>query len=80
MFYFRNNKKNIPENNKDNEKINNIKSILIGKNYNESQKLYNHLRVVKEDEKHKTITFDYCKDRCNVILQNNIIIDISGFY
>jgi hypothetical protein len=80
MFHFRRNQKIIPEDNKNNEKINNIKSILIGKNLNESYKFYNHLRVVKEDDKCKIITLDFCKERCNVILKNNIIIDINGFY
>lgn len=80
MFHFRRNQKIIPEDNKNNEKINNIKSILIGKNLNESYKFYNHLRVVKEDDKCQIITLDFCKERCNVILKNNIIIDINGFY
>jgi hypothetical protein len=58
----------------------NIKNVILGKSFNEALKFYSNLRVVKNNDKNLIITMDYCKDRCNVIIKNDKIIDINGFY
>lgn len=73
----------IPENNKtiENDKtIDQMKKCILGKTYNEAIKVYANLRIVKKDDKKITITLNYCQERCNVVMKNNIIIDIDGFY
>jgi len=59
---------------------NKIKSLLLGKKYSDAEKLHKNLRIVKEDKKPITIILNYCKDRCNIELENGIIIKIDGFY
>jgi len=58
----------------------NIKKLILGKSLIEAQKCYNNLRVVENNDKSIIITMEYCKDRCNVIIKNDKIIDINGFY
>ena len=61
-------------------KLNKIKNLILGKTYNEAIKLYSNLRIVKEDGNNIMITLSFCKDRCNIIIKKNIIIEIDGFY
>ena len=58
----------------------NIKKLILGKSLNEAQKCYSNLRVVINNDNSLNITMEYCKDRCNVIIKNDKIIDINGFY
>ena len=58
----------------------NLYKSLIGKTFNEAKKEYYNLRIIKENNLSKTITLEYCKDRCNIVIKNGIIIDIKGFY
>jgi len=62
------------------EKLDKISKLIIGKSYNEAEKLYNKLRIVKQNDKCKIITLDYCDDRCNVEIKNEIVVKIDGFY
>lgn len=55
------------------------KSIL-GKTLNEALQIYSNLRIVKNNNKNEIITMDFCEDRCNIIIKNDRIIDIDGFY
>jgi hypothetical protein len=57
-----------------------IKSLLLGKKYSHAEKLYKNLRIVKEDNKSITIILNYCKDRCNIELENGIVTKVDGFY
>ena len=61
-------------------RLNNIKRMIIGKTYDEANKLYSNLRIVRIEDKYITITMDLCHNRCNIILKNNIITEIDGFY
>jgi len=62
------------------DKINKLNKLIIGKSYNEAEKIYGNLRIVKQDNKCKIITLDYCNQRCNVEIKNDIIVKIDGFY
>jgi len=62
------------------QKKDQIKKRILGKTYNEALKIYTNLRIVKKDDKNITIILNYCDDRCNVIIKNDIIVDIDGFY
>jgi hypothetical protein len=57
-----------------------IQDLILGKKYSDAEKLYNNLRIVKEDNKSKTVIMNFCEDRCNVEVINGKIINISGFY
>ena len=57
-----------------------MKKRILGKTYNEALKIYTNLRIVKKDDKNITIILNYCHDRCNIIIKNDIIVDIDGFY
>jgi hypothetical protein len=61
-------------------RLNNIKRMIIGKTYDEANKLYSNLRIVRIEDKYITITMDLFHNRCNIILKNNIITEIDGFY
>lgn len=61
-------------------KVNKMKNLLLGKTFHQAMKLYSNLRIVKEDDKNSMITLNFCQDRCNVVIQNNIITEIEGFY
>ena len=62
------------------DKFNKINKLIVGKSYREAEKIYGNLRIVKQDDKCKIITLDYCEHRCNVEIKNEIIIKINGFY
>lgn len=62
------------------DKINKLNKLIIGKSYREAEKLYNNLRIVKQDDKCKIITLDYCDHRCNVEIKKEIVVKIDGFY
>ena len=62
------------------QKIDQMKKLILGKTYNEALKIYRNLRIVKKDDKNITIILNYCDDRCNVIIKNDIIVHIDGFY
>ena len=62
------------------DKINKLNKLILGKSYREAEKIYGNLRIVKQDDKCKIITLDYCDHRCNVEIKNEIIIKIDGFY
>lgn len=55
-------------------------TFLLGKKYSEATKLYNNLRIVQLDNKSLTVIMNYCEDRCNVIVKNDRIVAIDGFY
>lgn len=61
-------------------KVNKMKNLLLGKTFHQAMKLYSNLRIVKEDDKNSMITLNFCQDRCNVVIKNNIITEIDGFY
>ena len=61
-------------------KSNKINNLLLGKSYREAEKIYGNLRIVKQDNKCKIITLDFCEHRCNVEIKNDIIVKIDGFY
>jgi hypothetical protein len=75
--YFEN---NLKQNLCDKSQNNKIKSLLLGKKYSDAEKIYKNLRIVKQDNKPITIILNYCKDRCNIELENGIIKKIDGFY
>ena len=62
------------------DKIDKINKLIVGKSYKEAEKIYGNLRIVKQDDKYKIITLDYCEHRCNVEIKNEIILKIDGFY
>ena len=62
------------------QKIDKMKKLILGKTYNEALKIYRNLRIVTKDDKNLIIILNYCDDRCNVIIKNDIIVDIDGFY
>jgi len=64
----------------ENSKFNKINKLILGKSYREAEKIYGNLRIVKQDNKCKIITLDYCEHRCNVEIKNEIIVKIDGFY
>ena len=55
-------------------------SIILNKYFNEVIKIYPDLRIVKKDGKGLIVISNYCKDRCNVEVENGKIIKIIGFY
>jgi len=57
-----------------------IENLIIGKKYFEAIKIYDNLRIVKEDNKNIIFTLNYCKDRCNIEVKNGIIIKVNGYY
>ena len=57
-----------------------IDKLILGKSYREAEKVYCNLRIVKQDDKCKIITLDYCEHRCNIEIKNEIIVKIDGFY
>jgi hypothetical protein len=57
-----------------------IQDLILGKKYKDAEKLYNNLRIVVEDNKSKIIIMNYCKERCNVEVENGIITKINGYY
>jgi hypothetical protein len=59
---------------------NSIQNLILGKKYIDAEKVYNNLRIIKEDNKSKTVIMNFCKDRCNVEVINGIITKINGFY
>jgi len=59
---------------------NKIQNLILGKKYVDAEKLYNNLRIIKEDNKSKILIMNFCKDRCNVEVINGIITKINGFY
>ena len=61
-------------------KIDKIDKLILGKSYREAEKVYCNLRIVKQDDKCKIITLDYCEHRCNIEIKNEIIVKIDGFY
>ena len=61
-------------------KIEKIKYLILNKSYEEAEKKYGNLRIIKEDDKPKVFVLNYCEDRCNVEVKNGIIINIDGFY
>jgi hypothetical protein len=61
----------------ENSKLN---KLILGKSYREAEKVYCNLRIVKQDDKCKIITLDYCEHRCNIEIKNEIIVKIDGFY
>jgi len=61
-------------------KLNKMKNLILGKTFHEALKLYSNLRIVKIDDKSSIITLNFCEDRCNVVIKNNIITEIDGFY
>ena len=71
---------NLKQNLCDKSQNNKIKSLLLGKKYSDAEKLYKNLRIVKEDNKSITIILNYCKDRCNIELENGIVTKVDGFY
>jgi hypothetical protein len=62
------------------KKIEQLKKRIVGKTYNEALKIYNNLRIVKIDDTKITVVLNFCQDRCNVIVKNNIITEIDDFY
>lgn len=78
MFYSR--QKIIPIKDDITETIKILKERILGKKYDEAIKIYNNLRVVKENDKSLIVTLEYSKDRCNIVMKNNIIVDVLGFY
>jgi hypothetical protein len=61
-------------------KVNKMKTLILGKTFHEALKLYSNLRIVKDDDKCSIVTLNFCEDRCNVVIKNNIITEIDGFY
>jgi len=57
-----------------------IKKRILSKTYNEALKIYHDLRIVTKDDQNIAIILNFCPDRCNVIIKNNIIVGIDGFY
>jgi hypothetical protein len=55
-------------------------NIIINKHINEALKIYPDLRIVKKNGKGIVVTANYCKDRCNIEVENEIVIKIFGFY
>jgi len=72
--------KNNLENNNNNSFFLSNFNIIINKHFNEALKIYPDLRIVKKDGKGIVITSNYCKDRCNIEVENEIVIKIFGFY
>jgi hypothetical protein len=70
----------IPIKNDKLEKIEMVKNWILGKKYDEAIKIYDKLRVIKNNDKFVIVTMDYMKDRCNIVLKNDIIIDVIDFY
>jgi len=62
------------------ETIKVFKDWILGKTYDEAIKIYENLRVIKNNDKIIIVTMEYSKDRCNIVLKNNIIVDVVGFY
>ena len=69
---------NILKNNLENKNID--INFILNKDFNEAIKFYPSLRIVKSNSKDIIVTLDYCKDRCNIEVQNEIVIKIFGFY
>jgi len=57
-----------------------VKNCILGKKYDEAIKIYDNLRVIKNNDKFIIVTMEYSKERCNIVLKNDIIIDVVGFY
>lgn len=55
-------------------------NIILNKHFNEANKIYPNLRIVKKNGKPLVVLSNYCKDRCNVEIKNEIIVTIFGFY
>jgi hypothetical protein len=80
MFNFnRSRLENFPIINKEN-RLYKMEKLLLGKTYDEAIKLYSNLRIVKNEGVSQIITMDLCKDRCNIIIEERVITEISGFY
>jgi len=56
------------------------KQQILEKPYYEALHYFKFLRIIKIDGIPIVIHKDLHKDRCNVILENGIITEISGFY
>ena len=78
MFYSK--QKIIPIKDDRIETIKILKDSILGRKYDEAIKIYTNLRVVKNDDKHLIVTMEYLKDRCNIVMKDDIIIDVVGFY
>ena len=70
----------IPFKNDRSETIQVVKDLILGRKYDEAIKFYDNLRVVKENDKILIVTLEYSKERCNIVIKNNIIVDVVGFY
>ena len=64
----------------ENNKINVIIKSIIGKRLEEAEKIYHNLRVIKNNNTHVTIYLNYCKERCNIELENGLVTKVDGFY
>ena len=80
MFKFALFENKLKQNLCENSKTKQIERLLLGKKYDDAIKLYSNLRIVKQDNKAKVVTMDYCKERCNIEVNNKIITKIDGFY
>ena len=63
----------IPFKNDRSETIQVVKDLILGRKYDEAIKFYDNLRVVKENDKILIVTLEYSKERCNIVIKNNII-------
>ena len=78
MFQLR--QKIIPIKDDKTETINILKDLILGKKYDEAIKIYKNLRIIKNNDKLLIVTMEYSKDRCNIVLKDDIIVDVVGFY
>jgi hypothetical protein len=77
---FNKSQKIIPIINDRSETIQLLKTRILGKTYNEAKKIYENLRVIKINDRFLIVTMEHSKDRCNIILKDDIIVDVVGFY
>lgn len=54
--------------------------LIFGRQFINAKRIYNNIRIVKNNGIPLLVSQDYQNDRINVELQNNIIVCIAGIY
>jgi hypothetical protein len=58
----------------------NIKYKLLGLTFDEAKILYPNLRIIEIDGLQLSKTNDYSINRCNIIIKNELVFKVDGFY